>query len=314
MSGGAIDQTVQESSGIWAWTERELNKLARTPPPVLWHYTDGTALIAIVETGSLWATQLSCLNDYSELSYAMRLVRRELEALHSLHRGNVAVTLMLDSAIDGLQERYSATNEWFVCCLSANEDDLSQWRAYGRGEGGYAIGLSSAVLGLLGARQYHFLAAVNYDTAAHLALAKVIAAEVVRSFTQSLAANPNRNSALAAWINQFLGAWRNSLVYLGPILKDAAFQAEHEWRIMHRLQPGDVKNLKFRQKQTLMSRHLPLHFRPPDGSNVLPIAKVLVGPSRNAHVSQVSVGDLLNAHSYGSGTPIAASKIPYQTP
>ena len=33
----------------------------------LWHYTDGNALLNIVEQGKLWATQIHYLNDFEEL-------------------------------------------------------------------------------------------------------------------------------------------------------------------------------------------------------------------------------------------------------
>jgi hypothetical protein len=36
---------------------------------LLWHYTSGQNLIKIVESGRLYSTQVSCLNDSSEMRY-----------------------------------------------------------------------------------------------------------------------------------------------------------------------------------------------------------------------------------------------------
>lgn len=303
--------TSAERSAYWAWTQSEINKLARPIPELLWHYTDGSALISILQNGSLWATQVSCLNDYSELSYAMRLVRGELDAIKATNQ-NPSVQHLLEIAIEGLHDKYVASNECFVCCLSENGDDLSQWRAYGAGEGGYAIGLSSRAL--VSAMRGSFLAPVNYSAATHASLSKNIAAELVRSFLQGIAANSARAAAIAIWTDQFLTVWRDCLTYLAPALKDPAFAAEHEWRIIHRLGPDDSADLIFRQKRTLMSRHLPLRFPPTDGSKVLPIVQISVGPSRNAHVSKISVGDLLKNNGYAGIVSVSTSPIPYQSP
>ncbi len=241
----------------------------------------------------------------------MRLVRKEFESIRSNSYGNPASLDLIDSAIAGLGDEHVVPNEWFVACLSEVRDDLSQWRAYGRGEGGYAIGFSSPLLILSGAPSQSFLAPINYDAAAHIALAKRITSATVQFFQEGLKADRERTPS--TWVNEFLAAWRDCVVYLAPVLKDPAFQAEHEWRVVHRLRAADVKNLKFRQKQTMMSRHLPLKFAPPDGSDFLPILQVMVGPCRHGQVSRVSVGDLLSAHGYQVGSQtVVNSVVPYQ--
>ena len=45
---------------------------------ILWHYTDGKGLIGMVESGMFYSTQVSCVNDSSEVRYAQRLFRAAL--------------------------------------------------------------------------------------------------------------------------------------------------------------------------------------------------------------------------------------------
>jgi hypothetical protein len=45
---------------------------------VLWHYTTGVGLKAILESGTLFATQVSCLNDSSEIRYAIGMFKKAL--------------------------------------------------------------------------------------------------------------------------------------------------------------------------------------------------------------------------------------------
>jgi hypothetical protein len=44
----------------------------------LWHYTDGNALLNIVEQGKLWATQIHYLNDFEELLHLVRMTARSV--------------------------------------------------------------------------------------------------------------------------------------------------------------------------------------------------------------------------------------------
>ena len=66
---------------------RELKSLDVDQQEVIWHYTTGTALLSIIETGKLYATQVSCLNDSTEIRYATKVLRDaflDLQAKDSL--------------------------------------------------------------------------------------------------------------------------------------------------------------------------------------------------------------------------------------
>src|SRR6185437_13341006 len=96
--------------------------------------------------------------------------------------------------------------------------------------------------------------------------------------------------------------------------KHPAFETEAERRIVAPLQPGDVTRLEFRQKRTLLARHLPIDLTIDDGGiRRLPISRILVGPSPAQRVSQVSVGDLLLKLDY-KGIPVELSTVPYRVP
>jgi hypothetical protein len=47
---------------------------------IVWHYTTGESLIEIIRTGSLFATQVACLNDTTELRYAVSHSGRNLKS------------------------------------------------------------------------------------------------------------------------------------------------------------------------------------------------------------------------------------------
>src|ERR1700723_398094 len=104
----------------------------------LYHYTTGEGLVGILSSKQLWCTQISCLNDTTEFTYAIeefqKLVRTRLTEQHHP---------IQELFLRGLEQYLSAPDaersQFFVTCFSEREDDLSQWRAYSGGEGGYAI-------------------------------------------------------------------------------------------------------------------------------------------------------------------------------
>jgi hypothetical protein len=70
--------------------------------------------------------------------------------------------------------------------------------------------------------------------------------------------------------------------------------------------------LEFRQKRTLLARHLPLDLTfPVDGKRRLPITRIYVGPGPVQQVSKISVGDLLAKNGY-EGIVIEKSSCPYR--
>src|SRR6516162_523469 len=293
---------------------------------VIWHYTSGDALLGVVETGTLYATQVSCLNDSTEIRYGEKLLR---DAFMNIRTDAMEEKVLLERIIrTTVEEPATPTNvgsAWFVTCFSTEKDDLSQWRAYSGGENGYAIAFLAG--GFFG--RGSFVARVNYEKEQHNQVAENVANATMSFFKEGLTGRvsgrpptsaPGRLGAddtaveREAWTIKFLGVWERLIGRLAPMVKDAAFRAENEYRIVHELQVHEMGQLRFRQKQTLMSRHLPLIFPPPNyatQSQLLPIMEVMVGPSRHKEISRVSVDTFLRQKGY-SAVPVTMSNIPFQ--
>jgi hypothetical protein len=189
----------------------------------------------------------------------------------------------------------------------------SQWRAYGGGEGGIAIGLSPDHLIKTDASNFAYLVPVSYDPQDQQKLAARIAAKALYFFSEGLKLRPGADRK--TWADAFLTAFRHHIVYLAPILKDPAFSQEEEWRLICSFGAADKEKIEIKQRQTLISRHLPLSF-----GDKLPIREVLVGPCRHPNTSRISVGDYLVANRYelnNEGTDprkvtVSSSIIPFQ--
>lgn len=292
----------------------------------LWHYTTGDSLLSIVESGKLYATQVSCLNDSTEIRYGSKLLRDAYLEIQTKGSLPPEETHLLETLIKGLVDEPTAPShapsQWFVTCFTKRKDDLSQWRAYSGGENGYAIGF---IAGGFFNRQNSLVVRVNYGEEKHKQVAANVAGATLRFFREGL--DNGRAPGLQpielmneadwkwkAWENEFLMEWQGWIGRLAPMVKDPSFRDEDEYRVIHELQVTELPDLRFRQKQSLMSRHLPLVYPVPGTateSRRLPITEIVVGPSRHKELSSMSVRTFMQQKGYS--VPVSVSTIPFQT-
>lgn len=112
---------------------------------ILYHYTSADALLNILDTTTLWASNALFLNDASELTFA-RDVLLSLGDERASNGGDPEVwrsakarvlSFLPDSGDIKLPGDYSI----YVTSFSTEPDSLTMWQWYGR-DGGFAIGFS----------------------------------------------------------------------------------------------------------------------------------------------------------------------------
>jgi hypothetical protein len=294
-------EDLEQYRAFFADQKKALGCLEFPQEETLWHYTTGDALINILESGMLYATQVSCLNDSTELLHYARLVQKAVAAIRQQNNNNAWTHQLLDWILAAPVDRANQWSPWFVSCFSKNGDDLSQWRAYSGGENGYAIGFRASKLAGQGT-----VARISYDRAQQNIAAEEIAKATVRFFCDGI--EKQRAPSPKDWVNEFAGGWFPCLDELSPMIKDEGFSGEQEYRLIHKLQTHEASLIRLRQRATLMSRHLPLSFK---DHPMLPIVEVRVGPCRHKEISRISVNTLLVNKGYPAGL-VSTSKIPFQ--
>ena len=197
-------------------------------PPVRWPYTSASTFATILRTKEIWSTQIACLNDTTEFRRAVSLLRDSFKPyIDGQHDENTKwlAERIYSNLIDDAER-----SQFFVICMSKRKDDLSQWRAYGGGEGGVAIGLSPPDLRQTDASNFGYLVPVSYDAEDQQGLVAKIADMALHFFREGLKLRPGADRK--AWACAFLTAFKDHIVYLAPILKDPAFFQEEEWRLI----------------------------------------------------------------------------------
>ncbi len=292
---------------------RRLKSLEIDSETMLWHYTGGAGLLGILTSQSIYATQVSCLNDSSEIRYASfvfreALTRLEQKQVSGSHDAAFLAAALKYFADDPMSPNHVALPN-FVACFSEISDDLSHWRAYGGGENGYAIGFKAKELSRV---PNCLLARVTYyKEEKHGYLIDEVAEATVKFFNEGLL--KYGAGAEGQWTEEFLEKWDIAITQVAPLIKQAAFSSERECRLSKGYTLNDLQELRFLQKNTMLTRHLPL--RPqytgqPDPYR-LPISEIIVGPCRHPHVSRISVGTLLQQKGYDT-TIVKISESPFQ--
>ena len=117
------------------------------------------------------------------------------------------------------------------------------------------------------------------------------------------------------WAQAFLSNVGEFLDSLASVVKNTAFSAENEFRLLQHFVPArDVPKLGFRQTSSLLNRYLPIEF--PEHTKLtsrqLPLTDVRVGPSRHQKASEASVEMLLRTMHYRPFVRVSRSPIPFQ--
>jgi hypothetical protein len=284
-----------------------LPTFARNAPPELWHYTNAQGLIAILTTGKIYSTQIACLNDNLERRYFSDLVHAELKDI-ALKNTDAKLGVLFSAALSQLANPDFSATWHFATCFSEVEDDLGQWRGYGGGESGYAIGFNTELLAktISARRKDALFLPMSYDQAKHRFLVQDAIANAQRYFLSGVDKFPD----LQQWANEFLETFAHEMDVYSCMFKHPKFYGEVERRLVIPFRKEDLAHLAFSQKRTLLARHLPIDLTLDTG--LLPISRVYIGPGPAQRVSQVSVGTLMEQRGYD--VKVELSVVPYRTP
>lgn len=277
------------------------------PSGPLYHYTTGNSVIDIIRSGELWATQVACLNDSSELLYPIKLLHDKVDIM-SKSPISLEIGFLLKEIEDSLSATAIDTEGRFLACFSEDGDDLSQWRAYGGGEGGYAIGFDSLHL------RHHqpspiILGKVEYRIKQQSDFLDNLLENCIKFFFDGV--RKKRAPSVEEWTSEFLPYFAGLAIMFASFIKHPKFAGEREWRLVYHLQDEAIPRKRYLQRSSMMTQHVPLRLKMRgNGQPCLPLTSIVVGPSRHKEISKISVNDLLRTHGYPPSARL--TEIPYR--
>jgi hypothetical protein len=169
-------------ASLESYTSRRFTKLgayemtdSAEEPKTLYHYTTQSGLLGIVRERAVWATNIGYLNDSREYRCAVGLFSEPLES------SGIDLTLVPEFQAFSKESKLFDTFSFpliFVFSMSEHDDGLDLWRAYSKGDSGYAIGLPTNELTEIANKQGFELVKCSYDIADH--------DNLIRQFTDEL--------------------------------------------------------------------------------------------------------------------------------
>jgi hypothetical protein len=278
--------------------------LARGEPERIYHYTDAGGLFGIIRGKNLWASDVWFMNDAREALYGFDVIEQALDSLTLEHSPRDVMRTKAREMLQSVRDQEKGVPS-YIACLTKEDDDLSQWRAYGR-DRGFAIGFDVAALRSMcsihseaGEPTYR---EVRYNKAEQRNIISALFEPAFKTLSDSDLDDALKGSA---WF------FIQYALQILPSFKDPAFASEREIRL-HVFQPPPTvatKALHFRTGAMGVVPYIEIDLREPGTDQMSVIREVVLGPQANERESQRAVQQLLVHH----GMPdveVRLSKIP----
>lgn len=280
------------------------NQFEVDPPEQLYHYTSLNGASGIMSSKSIWLTKLEYLNDTTELKHGLSLVAHCCENAKRTISDARKIELL-----DQVVSRTSSLEKINICVASfcENGDLLSQWRAYGNGCKGVAIGFSGNALkhNNKGLKLWKCV----YDPRMQRQICDEMVSMLLKSYDIAMTNCPealqNKNT------EDILGYFTSTILRVAPILKNLHFSEEKEWRIFSHPVSCDDPNYNIIISDDRMSQYYALSFDADQKGEYNYISHVNVGPSRNPHQLMDSLSLLLRKNRLRC-SGVGHSTIPYR--
>lgn len=259
-------------------------------PEILYHYTTWEGLRGIIESKSLWATNINFLNDRNEFRDSLRLLRNRIEEQDDSTRA------VSNERPEPLIEVLSALSKnVYVASFSRNPDQLGQWRGYCTDDSAFSVGFNAGKIREQSklVRSVSVLGECLYQEQQKIAAIDHIIAEA--------------ESPRDEWI-KFLADLTSGMINVAPLCKDTSFEQEEEWRLALYIVGEDKTHIKFRDGRGVMIPYYEVKLQ--TGGEPLPISSVRIGPIANADEWEISLGILFAQH--GIEATIDRSAVPYR--
>jgi hypothetical protein len=277
-------------------------------PTALCHYTTASGLLGIVQSGSVFCSNIWFLNDAME--YRLGLSR--IIAVFEQEAANLAATNALWGPIVGRlldrlrfeQDNPSYTSS-YVTSLSTEIDQLSQWRAYSNGEGGYCLVFDYAALESAARAQRCSTMPCFYD---EHNMQTMLNGCVLKLREISANLEEEAKAGLGPRVEKLLKwCFANACVF-----KDPSFVPEQEWRILGRINMREEAQLKYRVRGATL---IPYHeVKLWDSSTLVEccLKRIVVGPARHQSLNRVAVEGLLRTNGLAERVAVDVSQTSYR--
>jgi hypothetical protein len=271
----------------------------------LHHYTSVDALLSIVKSRALWATNVRYLNDSSESELGLKLIRRIAGEARNTAAG--IDFEILTQLVDWLDRPRSDAASVYVLSFSEAHNQLSQWRGYTRHGQGVCLSIDSGLLVNRMQAQGWTFQNCRYNQPSQLAWADAILSRIRReAATNYSGIEENKPNGFETVLENTL----SDLLQVAATIKHDAFAREREVRFISPVIDIGDHSVRYRPGRT--TRIPFVEFALAAGEDSLSIHEIMVGPGPAQHSLRLSVIDALKQNRVNGPCVLSVSEIPYR--
>jgi hypothetical protein len=284
------------------------------PPPELHHFTSLEAAYRIIEDDNVRLSHAEYSNDQTEMGQAKEIIRTALRPLSG--------TPFFDDVFNCYEQLALNLDAYVFCTSNTEQDILSQWRAYGHDGKGVCLTLDTQNINCL-VHNAPGLLRNNPVIYVEETQNKFVEAILDKGFHFH---NSGEATARTATVS--------ALVFTTPLMKASGFSEEFEWRLIFMPpEDGPTPHFGFHPRRDFLVPYIDLchiwykmrpefpdvdglGFRPslrppPHVPPLVPITKIMIGPSGHQPLNERAVGKLIKQ---GNRTvEVRRSQIPYRS-
>ncbi|MEZ7498598.1 DUF2971 domain-containing protein [Flavobacterium sp. Arc3] len=282
---------------------------------IVYHYVTLESFLSIVESQSLYFTNLYYLNDRKEYNHGVEIILDTLK--HQAYNETSESKLKILNYIEKNLESNNKSSR-YVACFSKNGDLLSQWRAYGNQGKGISIGFKKSNL------EYFDGVSLN---CMNIEYREEFQKKIINEIIKIIIAYFENIKVSIDWegYNYELLVSKSIITFIEDFIsnfKDPSFDEEKEFRLEYKIDGNINKNdnskLLFRSNGSLIIPFYKIEYvNRNDKLSIeseykkLPIEKIIIGPSLDYELNKNSIESFLLKFGY-ENIEIIQSKIPYR--
>lgn len=290
----------------------------------IYHYTSISGLISIIESQTIFCTNINFLNDKKEFKHGVNIIEKVLQKLKK-ENFESSVLEMVEKHIDLIYK-----GERYVTCFSKDGDLLSQWRAYANQGKGVSIGFDFLTFED-SIEQFIHGKHIEYEEEFQQQVIEELIRIIIKFFLE--------RKDFIDWADYGFEWLVNTVIieFLQDIIasyKSCSFREEQEYRFEYLIDGNMVKKedevINFRSSETLIIPYIQLETKyrrflrdkekgkydnygayPIFALDKFPIKEIIIGPSLDFETMKFGLEELLLKHNYDN-VKIIKSEIPYR--
>ena len=296
-------------------------------PATLFKYISKEGLLKIVDSDSIRATDIFYMNDAAEYNHAVNVIKEKIKGLidplqkrpKGIARGPgfpkevYDIKDMEEIFLKLMQNAIGIANPWnfhiFVCSFTEENDLLSQWRGYCPKGSGYSVGFKTSSLKKVFTKKGYKLRKCIYNSELQVEIIDKLLQAGLDELPEEEIIATKLTKTITKTVQPIATKLFNDFIQIAPMFKHFSFYEEKEWRFVSPLIEFNTRDVKYWPGVSMIIPYSEINIS--TDSNIIPVEKVIIGPTQHPELSKKSIEGLLESKGI-EDCSISLSKTPYR--